>query len=297
VCIAVLSVFELVAHPIIRAAVPRDASWGEAAAFVRDEFRPGDRIVAAPSWTDPIVRHWLGDLASLRAVAPPDDGGFDRLWELSIRGATTRNEEPALERRFGGVRVRLWNLEGPRLLYDFVEQVGRAQVELLEEGAAKSCPWTRGDPDPGGLERGPMWPAERFVCDPERPWLWVGPTIVADLELHARRCIWQHPAGAEPVRTTFQDVPLGERLIIRAGVDYQVERRRAHAPVTLTVFIDDEVVGVLVHHDGDGWSGLDIDTSRRIDQRAIVRFETTASEPAERLFCFSASTQSGGDRD
>ena len=289
--IAALALFELVAHPLIRAAVPSDESWDRASAFVRERFEPGDRIVAAPHWADPIVRNHLGDLMSLRAAAPPDSGGFERLWELGIRGATTRAGAAELEKAFGGVEVRMWPLRGPRVLYDFVEEVERARVELVQNGTAKRCEWVRARPDPGGLERGQMRPAERFVCDPKRPWLWVGPTVLADLELRPRRCIWQHPAGPEPVRSRFDDVPLGDRLVVRAGIDYQVARERDRAPVTLLVAIDEEVVAELVHHDGEGWSGVEVDTSDRSGQRASVRFETRTADPSARLFCYSASTQ------
>jgi hypothetical protein len=295
--IAALALFELVAHPLIRAAVPSDESWERASAFVRERFEPGDRIVAAPHWADPIVRNHLGDLSSLRAAAPPDTGGFDRLWELGIRGATTRTDTATLEVSFDDVEVRMWPLRAPRVIYDFVEELRDARVEILRDGMPRSCPWTRARPDPGGLERGPMRPAERFVCDPKRPWLWVGPTVLADLELHPRRCIWQHPAGPEPLRTIFEDVPLGDRLVVRAGIDYQVARERRRAPVSLTLVIDEEVVGELVHHDGEGWSGVEIDTSDRNGQRARVRFETRASDPTARLFCYSASTQQVGDHE
>lgn len=295
--IAALAIFELVAHPLIRASVPSDESWERASAFVRERFQPGDRLVAAPRWADPIVRHHLGDLTSLRAAAPPDSGGFDRLWELSIRDARTRAAPAALEASFDGVQVRMWPLRGPRVLFDFVEKVGDARVEILDQGTLVSCPWTRARPDPGGLERGPMRPEERFVCDSKRPWLWVGPTVLADLDLRPRRCIWQHPTGLEPVRTIFEDVPLGNRLVVRAGIDYQVARERRRAPVTLTIVIDQEVVAEVVHHDGDGWSGLDIDTSDRSGQRASVRFETRTTDPTARLFCYSASTQQASDDD
>jgi hypothetical protein len=293
VLIAGLAVFELVAHPLIRAAVPSDESWEAASAFVRARYQASDRIVAAPSWADPIVRRHLGDLLSLRAAAPGDPAGTDRIWELGIRGATTRHESPALERDFDGVRVRMWPVSSDEVLYDFVENVENAEVELAASDGSKACPWTSARPAPGGLGHGPMTPSERFVCDPQRPWLWVGATVLQDLELQPRRCIWQHPAGADPVRVTFSDVPLGERLVIRGGIDYQSERRREHSPVTLRVWIDDRLIGELVHHDGDGWSGIDVDTSGLGLESAEVRFETTANDPTARLFCWSASTQAG----
>ncbi|MGB3050480.1 MAG: hypothetical protein WBB42_05745 [Polyangiales bacterium] len=293
VLIVALAVFELVAHPMIRAATPSDESWEAAAAFVRARYRSSDRIVGAPAWVDPIVRNQLGDLLSLRMAAPPDPAGIDRLWELSIRGARSRNEPPALEKDFEGVRVRMWSLPSDPLIYDFVEEISGAQVELVAADRSKACPWVAARQAPGGLERGPMTPRERFVCDPRRPWLWVGATVLADLELQPRRCIWQHPAGPDPVRVTFTEVPLGDRLLIRGGIDYQAERRLVHAPVTLRVWINDHMAAELVHEDGDGWSGLEIDTSGLSREPAIVRFETTAGNPDSRLFCWSASSVRG----
>jgi hypothetical protein len=291
VLITGLAAFELVAHPLILAAIPSEQSWAEASDFVRAELQPTDRIVAAPSWTDPIVRSHLGDLLSLRAAAPPDDAGVDRIWEIGIRGATTRPEPPALQRDFDRVRVRMWPVTAPSVVYDFVERIADAQVELDTNEGPIDCPWTHARPDPGGLERGPMRPADRFVCDAKRPWLWVGATVLADLDLAPRRCIWQHPAGPSAVRTSFADVPLSERLVVNGGIDYQVARRLAHAPVTLRVWVDDELAGELVHEDGDGWSSLQIDTSERAGRSARIRFETTTTDPAARLFCYAASTQ------
>jgi len=137
-----------------------------------------------------------------------------------------------------------------------------------------------------------MTPEERFVCDPRRPWLWVGATVLTDLELQPRRCVYQHPAGVDPVRVTFRDAPIGERLVVHGGIHYESERSRAHEPVTLRVWIDERLVGELVHRDGDGWTGMEIDTSGLGRERAKVRFETTASNPEARLFCWAASSRS-----
>ena len=297
VLVAGLALFELVAHPVIRASVPRDESWGEAAAFVRSRAGSADRVVAAPAWADPIVRRELGDLMSLREAAPPDDAGVERVWELSIRGHGTRSDPPALEEHFGGIRVRMWPVTTPHVVYDFVERLKDASVTIETDDGERACPWTRARPDPGGLERGPMRPEARFQCDPRQPWAWVGSTVLADLTLAPRRCIWQHPVGERPVRTSFSDVSLGDTLVVSAGVDYQVARRDAHAPVTLRVFIDDVLRGELVHRDGDGWTTVAVDTTDIAGALADVRFETSASDPSARLFCYAASAQSGGRRD
>ena len=288
--IAALAVFELVAHWTIEAAIPSDASWEAAAAFVRARHQPSDRIAGAPAWVDPIVRQRLGDLLSLRMAAPPDSAGIDRLWELSIRGARSRDEAPALEQEFDGVNVRMWTLLGDELVYDFAEEIMGAKVELVGADRSEVCPLMAARQMPGGLERGPMTPRKRFVCDPRRPWLWVGATVLSDLDLQPRRCIWQHPAGRDPVRATFTEVPLGDRLLIHGGIDYQTERRRNHGPVTLRVWINERMAGELVHEDGDGWASLEIDTSVLPREPSTVRFETSADDPTARLFCWSASS-------
>lgn len=293
VLIAGLALFELVAHFSIRATIPSDESWEAASAFVRARYQPSDRIVASPFWTDPIVRAQLADLLTMRMAALPDASGVDRIWELGVRGASSRDEPPALEEHFGAVRVRMWSLRGAELVYDFVDEIENAEVELLGSDGSKTCPWRNTPPARGGLERGPMTPAERFICDRRRPWLWVGATVLTDLNLQPRRCIWQHPAGPDPVRVSYRDVPLGDRLVVRAGVDYQVERGREHAPVRLRVWIEERLAGELFHEDGDGWSGFEVDTSELGLERATVRFETTADNPDKRLFCWSASSVNG----
>ena len=292
-CIAGLALFELVAQLRISAEVPTEHAWEEASAYVRAQFEDGDRIVASPGWTDPIVRRHLGDLLSLRAAAPGDVGGARRTWELGIRGASAREAVPDLERAFEEVTVRMWQEAADSVLFDFVDHIDVATVELVGSNGGRACPWTTSRPDRGGLFRGPMTPTERFVCDPKRPWLWVGATVMADLGLQPRRCVWQHPAGASPVRVSFTDVAIGDRLSLRAGIDYSNERWRRGAPVTLRVWIADRLATELVHRDGDGWAGVDIDTSELGVERADVRFETTTEDSTARLFCWAASTRKG----
>jgi hypothetical protein len=292
--VALVASFELAADAWIRLSVPDDESWEEAAALVRARFEPSDRIVVAPPWIDPIVRSRLGDLLTLRSAAPSDLAGFDRIWELSIRGASSRAEPPELEEQLGLVRARMWQVSSDEVRYDFVEQIAQAEVELVLGAEPHSCAWLEAPAGRGGLGHGPMPPERRFVCDPVRPWLWVGPTVIADLTLAPRRCIWQHPAGTDPVRVTFRDVPLGDRLVVHGGIDYEHERWRSGSPVTLRVWISDRLAGELVHHDGDGWSKLEIETSTLGLDRASVRFETTAEDPTARLFCWSASTRAAG---
>jgi hypothetical protein len=289
--VAFTAVFELVAQPVIGAHVPSDDDWSEAADFVRARFEPSDRIVGAPAWIDPIVRERLGDLLTLRTASASDLAGATRLWEIAIRGASTRDATPALEKTFGEVRVRMWPLSTEEVLFDLVEAIGEAEVALVDGDAITPCPLARAETAGGGLGRGPLPPRERFVCDPARPWLWVGATVMADLALRPRRCIWQHPSGPEPVRVTFSDVPLGDSLVADGGLDYNNDRTRGSVPVLLRVFVDDELVGELRHEDRDGWTRLEVDTEALEGTRGDVRIETTAPVPHARTFCWSASTR------
>jgi len=291
VLVAGVAVFELVAHPVIRARVPTDDSWEDATTFVRERFEPTDRIVAAPRWVDPIVRSYLGDLLSPMSAAAGDLAGVSRVWEVGIRRATSRSEPPALEESFGGVRVRMWPVATDEVLFDFVEEIDRAEVDLLTERGAQHCPFVHTKVEGGGLGHGPLPPPDRFVCDPARPWLWVGATVMADLDLEPRRCVWQHPAGREPVRAAFRDVPFGDKVVVYGGLDYNNERTVGGNPVWLRVFIDDRLAGEMRHQDRDGWSRLEIDTARLKGTAHQVRIETTAAKPYARTFCWSASTR------
>ena len=121
VLVACVAIFELVAHPVIRAGVPSGDSWEDATGFVRERFEPNDRIIAAPRWVDPIVRSYLGDLSSPALASATDFAGVDRVWEVGVRGATHRSEPPLLEEFFGGVHVRMWQVRSDEVLFDFVE--------------------------------------------------------------------------------------------------------------------------------------------------------------------------------
>ena len=308
--LVLLALAELGFHLRIRAAVPLPQDWEDASTSIRAGFQPGDRIVASPPFLDPLLRHHLGDLLTLRTASRDDFAGAKRLWELSLPGRSSRDEAPELTESFGRLRLRRWPLRSERVVYDFVERLGESRVQLDlpalagaapaaavatdggEARAAVDCPWTRGaGRNPGGLGRGPMEPAERFVCDLDRPWLWVGATVMEDLGIEPRRCVWQHPAGREPVRVTYEAVPMGQRLVVHAGLFYLNERERFEAPVQLRIWIDDVLAAEISHEDGDGWARYELDTSDRLGDRAEVRFEASAEQPYARSLCWAASSR------
>lgn len=300
-----LALVEVAGHFVVVSRVAEEEDWAGAAELVRAEERPGDLIEVAPGWADPVLREHLGDLISFPEAGRSGMAAFDRLWVLSIRGADLPDEPaaaPDLDRRFGRVRVRRWDLGPSPVLYDFVQHVSEADVVMVRNGSDVPCRPIRSAPRGGGLGAGAMTPAERHQCDNQRPWLWVGATITEDLDLEPRHCVSQHPAGMEPIRATFRDVPLGDRLILHGGIYYEHERMREHGPVYVTVRVNGEDVGRMIHRDGDGWKRIEVDPRAMLgpdapeDARGDVSIDVMAPEPHLRTFCWAATTQAGPRR-
>jgi len=87
ILLVLVAVWEIAATRCDAHAVPGDDAWKDAAAVVRAGYRPGDLIVFAPEWADPIGRLHLGDLIPVELAARMDAARFGRIWEVSIRGA------------------------------------------------------------------------------------------------------------------------------------------------------------------------------------------------------------------
>ena len=294
----IFPVVEVGAHAFTRAAVPTEHDWRVAADFVGERASEGDLFVAAPDWADPLVRQYLGDRIDLPMAGRTGVAGYRRLWSLSPRGARppeAAGRTPELSEDFGGVRVERFALDAPRVLHDLVEHVADARVTQIVGGKPRPCEYGMHGPGRrGGLGYGVVPPARRFQCPDRRGFVWVAPVIMEDLELQPRRCVYQHPAGGEPVRVTVPDVPVGKRLEVHAGLYYEHERMLDGAPVKLVVRFGDEQVGEMIHRDGEGWRALTIDTAKRAGERVDVSFETTSARSHKRIFCWSARILSAG---
>ena len=80
--VTLLALVETAVALIAPLRAPTDADWAAAAQEVRAGFRPGDLIVAAPAWADPILRVHLGDLIPVEVAGRLDDDRFARVWEV-----------------------------------------------------------------------------------------------------------------------------------------------------------------------------------------------------------------------
>ncbi len=296
-----LALTEAVAHFVELSRVPSRSEWTAAIEHVRAEWQPGDTLTVAPRWADPLLRWSAGDRIDASHAGASDLDAYGRLWALSIRGHRPELAPPGapdVVRTFGRVRVERWTLPPPRVTYDFTEHATTARVARVRDGVQTECRVVASLGDSGaGLSAGPIAPAGRHVCGSGgEPWLWVGATTTEDLELRARRCVYQHPQGEEPIVATYDDVPLGDSIVLYAGLWWEHERSLDGGTVTMTIRVDGEEVGRGIHHDGDGWSRMEaaVPEARR-GTRGSVSFEVMTESAYHRTYCWAATMR--GERE
>jgi len=85
--LVLVAVWEIVATVRDAHAVPGDDAWERAATALREAYKPGDLIVFAPEWVDPVGRMHTGDLIPVEMAARMDAAKYGSIWELAIRGA------------------------------------------------------------------------------------------------------------------------------------------------------------------------------------------------------------------
>jgi hypothetical protein len=126
----VVAIWEIAATRGDAHEVPGDDAWAEAAAIVRQGYRPGDLIVFAPAWADPIGRLHLGDLIPVEMAARMDAARYGRIWELAIRGAGSPDVAglAPVEQHAGEVEVRRYERTPVTVLADLAEHDARVDV-------------------------------------------------------------------------------------------------------------------------------------------------------------------------
>lgn len=208
-----VAAWEIVA--IRRARAAPDADWQAAAAIVRARYQPGDLIVFAPGWADPIGRLHLGDLIPVEYAARMDAARFARIWELSLRGARSPDTAGlATAETFvaGEVAVRRYDQPPVTVLADVRTLLPRAQVE----GAAR----------PPSLE-------------------------LAEVGFEPHRCIQVVPVPGKPVRMTFA-LPAGT-LVGYVGLADIFTRRDIRRPGRLVVESSGRALVEVAPGVDDGW--------------------------------------------
>lgn len=137
VFLVVVAIWEIFATRCQATSVPGDDAWSDAATFVRSKWQPGDLIVFAPGWIDPVGRLHLGDLIPVETAARMDAAKYARIWELSIRGASSPDVQglPPVEERSGAVTVRRYAQQPVEVISDLIAWASTAgRLDLVEAG-------------------------------------------------------------------------------------------------------------------------------------------------------------------
>lgn len=237
--LVVLSLWEVCATPRSAASVPSDALWRRAEKIVRAAWRPGDLIVFAPDWVDPVGRLHLGDLIPIDMAARMDAARYGRIWEISIRGAhapETAGLTPAATDVAEGLTVRVFVRDPVTVVSDVREQLANVRVE-------------------GGGR----------------------PTLeLAEVGFAPHRCLQVTPAPGRPLRITFPQLALGSTLVGYVGLADVFTRRDIRAPGGLAVEIGGHVVASTTAGVDDGWVRFEATTT---PGTADVTFIASASAP------------------
>jgi hypothetical protein len=275
--IGVLALVETSVALVAPSRAPKDGDWEAAAREIRATFAPGDLIVAAPAWADPLMRMHLGDLVPLPVAARLDDARFGRVWEIGQRGAhapEAARGAVALEKRLGALTLRRVDREPAVIVHDFLDHWTEARVSRRIPGQPDiDCPWS----------------GDRFQC-PVIGFNFVRlQTVEIDTTVH--RGLLAQPVGNATVVIDYPAVPLGKDLVVATGLHDVWQRKAGHGVVDLRVLVGGTPQAAIQARNDTGWQLTHIDTSAHAGRVVDVRFEITSPEPFQRHFVFAAEAR------
>lgn len=253
--LAALAIWEIVATARAPHQVPGDAAWAEASAAVRERFAPGELIVFAPRWVDPVGRLHLGDLIPIEAAARMDAARFAVIWELSIRGARapeTAGLRPTWQAGFGGVTVRRFEQAPAVVVADLVALTPAIRARGERAG---------------------------------------GPTVVlAEVGFAPHRCVQIEPAPGQAVTLDYGQVTLGSRLVGAVGLADVFTRRDVRHPGRLELRLDGAAVATVTVGVDDGWRRFEVATTPGPHLLEVIA-TAVGARARDRLICFAAEAR------
>ncbi len=275
--VLLLAAGEAVALVIQHLRAATEADWRAAAAGMRAERKPGEPVLFAPLWVDPVGRSVTAGDVELELLLLSDVDRHPRVWELSVRGARhpwLAALTPTRTKRFGAVSLALYEKPAAEVLYDFTRSVLKdARVEKIGDRLTR-C-WREG---------------KRISCDKAQRWNWVGPHL-AEVGHRPYRCIYAHAVDGHLLRITFPAVPIGRTLVGYTGIDDFENRKRSKKIVRLEVKAGDQILGAVRHENDWPWRRFSFDTAALVGKRAEVRFEISTEGAYARTFCFAAEVR------
>lgn len=291
-----LGLVELGGHFWFAERAPRQDEWRALSRRIDGLKRPGEPLLIAPEWAQPLARQAFGDAAfPLSELARPDLLGFRRVLEVSALGARTeetRGWRQLSEEQSGRFTLRILENPAPRMArYRFVEHVlpEHLTVSVVTNGEVTLCPFTdQARVTSGGLHGQVTFPRARFRC-PGGAAFFVGVTLIDDQDYRPRQCIWARPPESGVLRLRFANVPLGRSLRGFAGLSYFLYRDGLGQPITLRARIGAEFAGEYVHRDEWGFRGFEL-APRAVNVTSDVEFEIASEGGEARDFCFVAES-------
>jgi hypothetical protein len=273
--IVLLALVETVNALVAPLRAPSEKDWTVAAAKVRSEFRPGDLIVAAPAWADPILRQKLGDLLPLSVAGRMDSARYGRIWEISQRGARaadTTDARIAATSRHGALTLKRWEKPAAQVTFDFFTQWRQASMSVVNADRTE-VPCGAG--------------ADRFLC--------VGgislrPDLV-EIDTTLRNGLAVEPAESKTLVLEYSEARLGRELAVAAGLHNVWLRKSGDGKVLLRVVVDGHDLGTMVATSMSGWLLRRFDTAALAGKTGKVRFEITVDKAHARHLGFAAEAR------
>lgn len=283
VAVPILAVVETVSALLGPLRAPADADWQATSTRVRKDWKPGDFLVAAPAWSDPVMRLHFGDLMTLEQIARLDLARFGRIWEISQRDGrdddVRRGRTMGTEFRSGALTVRRWDRPPATLVTDFVAVWASARVSRVRAaGPAVPC-----QPSP-----------DRVSC-PGAGFESMQPKYL-EMDYHMRRSLHFQPtlipgAPAAHVAVEYPGARLGRELVVGAGLANAWWREVSDGTVLLKVSIDGVPLGQIESQNRSGWMVKHFDTGAFVGHPGLLRFDLLSAKPYGRQFGFAAEAR------
>jgi hypothetical protein len=232
---------------------PGDDEWRRLSSALRAVHRPGELILFAPDWIDPVGRRHLGDLIPLEMAGRMDAARYATIWEVADKGTRapeTDELEPVRSQDFGRLELRRYEQRPVTVLTDFAAALATAQVS------------GRGRPQ-ASLE---------------------------EVGFAPHRCVLVVPQPGETVRIQYPGVRVGSQLVGHVGLADVFTRRDVRDPARLVVSLDGRAIADVTVGVDDGWVRFAAPTPTRA---GAVEFAITAVGPRarDRRVCFAAEAR------
>lgn len=286
---------ELGAHHYFSQSAPTASQWRDLPAAVDALRRPGDLIVVAPPWAEPLARQVLGEQRMpLADLGRMDGAGYAGALEVGLLGERAKEvrhfTQLAVERSGPFLIRRLQNPAPLLALYRFLDnaRAPSLRVSELRGDSEQSCLFTRqARSSAGGLGGHATYPRERFRCSGGERFL-VGVTVMDDQHYRPKRCLLAHPPDEGALRLEFADVPFGKRIRGGAAFTHLLARDDHGAAVQLSVHVAGRSLPAQAFRPERGFQPFDFVMPPNLPASGSVRFEVRSASLPARELCFSA---------